>query len=67
MAAEIGAALAVEPTLIKGGNGIFDIVVYRDSDGDPDGKGKLLFSKHDAGRFPETAEILEKLRSEDTR
>ncbi len=63
MAAEIGKTLAVEPTLIKGGNGIFDVVVYGDQDGD----GKLLFSKHDAGRFPETAEILEKLRSEDER
>jgi hypothetical protein len=35
--------------------------------GDQTGDGKLLFSKHDAGRFPETAEILEKLRPENER
>ncbi|MBW1886088.1 MAG: Rdx family protein [Deltaproteobacteria bacterium] len=58
-------ATGVEPTLIEGGNGIFDVVLYSDRDGD--GDGKLLFSKHDAGRFPETAEILEKLRSEEKR
>jgi len=56
-------ATGVEPTLIEGGNGIFDVVLYSDRDAD----GKLLFSKHDAGRFPETAEILEKLRSEEKR
>jgi len=36
-----------EVEFIKGSNGIFD--VYAD--------GKLLFSKHSAGRFPETEEI----------
>ncbi len=63
MAAEIGKEIGIEPSLIKGGNGIFDVVVYRDQNGD----GELLFSKHDAGRFPETAEILEKLRPENER
>lgn len=44
-------ATGVEPELIEGGNGIFDVTV----------DGKLLFSKHQTGRFPENAEILEKL------
>jgi selT/selW/selH-like putative selenoprotein len=38
--------------LVKGDNGIFDVVV----------DGKLVFSKHAEGRFPEDAEILEALR-----
>ncbi len=63
MAAEIGKEIGVEPTLIKGGNGIFDVVVYGDQHGD----GELLFSKHDSGRFPERAEILDKLRPENER
>ena len=36
------------PTLVRGEDGIFDVVV----------DGKLLFSKHEAGRFPEPREIL---------
>ena len=44
-------ASGVEPELIEGDNGIFDVVV----------DGKLLFSKHQTGRFPEDEEILEKL------
>jgi hypothetical protein len=36
---------------LRGGGGVFDVV--RD--------GKMLFSKHDAGRFPEDTEILELL------
>lgn len=39
--------------LIKGDGGVFDVVV----DGD------CLFSKHESGRFPEEAEILEALRT----
>jgi selenoprotein W-related protein len=37
--------------LIAGRGGIFDVEV----------DGKLIFSKHEVGRFPEDAEILEKL------
>lgn len=42
----------VEPELIKGDNGVFDVEV----------DGKLLFSKHKEGRFPEHEEVLAKLR-----
>jgi selT/selW/selH-like putative selenoprotein len=38
--------------LVKGDNGIFDVVA----------DGKLVFSKHAEGRFPEDAEILEALK-----
>lgn len=38
----------VTPELIQGGGGIFDVVV----------DGKLLYSKHDTGRFPEHHEII---------
>jgi selenoprotein W-related protein len=40
-----------EPELIAGGGGLFDVAV----------DGRLIFSKHDAGRFPENQEVLEKL------
>ena len=39
--------------LVKGDNGVFDVVV----DGD------LVFSKDEAGRFPSDQEILEALRA----
>jgi selT/selW/selH-like putative selenoprotein len=38
--------------LVKGDNGVFDVVV----------DGKLVFSKHEAGRFPKPAEIVKFLR-----
>jgi selT/selW/selH-like putative selenoprotein len=38
--------------LIRGSNGIFDVAV----------DGELVFSKHDAGRFPTHAEIIESVR-----
>ena len=44
--------LGVEPELIKGDNGIFDVEV----------DGKRIFSKHEVGRFPEHEEVLDKLR-----
>jgi len=40
------------PELIEGGSGIFDVSV----------DGELIFSKHEAGRFPEVEEILARLR-----
>jgi selenoprotein W-related protein len=42
----------VDPELIKGAGGIFDVRV----DGD------LIYSKHETGRFPENAEVLESLK-----
>jgi selT/selW/selH-like putative selenoprotein len=42
----------VKPVLHKGDDGIFDIEV----------DGSLVFSKHEAGRFPEDDEVLALLR-----
>jgi len=39
---------SVESTLIEKGNGIFDVEV----------DGKMIFSKHKAGRFPGESEII---------
>ena len=44
--------IGVDAELIKGGGGIFDVVV-----GD-----EMIFSKHDAGRFPEDDEVIAQLR-----
>jgi selT/selW/selH-like putative selenoprotein len=44
--------VGAEPELIKGTNGVFDVVA----------DGELIFSKHRVGRFPEDDEILELLR-----
>ncbi len=48
------AELGAETELIKGDNGVFDVVA----------DGKLIFSKHKEGRFPEDAEILTALRGD---
>jgi selT/selW/selH-like putative selenoprotein len=40
---------------VKGDNGVFDVVA----------DGKLLFSKHQQGRFPEESEIIAALRGRD--
>ena len=42
----------MEPQLVKGDNGVFDVVA----------DGQMVFSKHQAGRFPEEEEVLEVLR-----
>jgi selenoprotein W-related protein len=52
LAAKIKESVGCDSTLIAGDNGIFDVEV----------DGKLIFSKHELGRFPEDDEILEKLR-----
>ncbi|HIF99532.1 MAG TPA: hypothetical protein EYQ54_21335 [Myxococcales bacterium] len=51
MAAAIREATGAEATLVKGGAGVFDVVAH----------GRLIFSKKQAGRFPETQEILAQL------
>jgi selenoprotein W-related protein len=38
----------VEPELVKGSNGIFDVEV----------DGRLVFSKNKLGRFPEPGEVV---------
>ena len=45
--------MGVEAELIRGGNGVFDVVV----------DGRRIFSKDAAGRFPEDEEVLAELRS----
>ena len=52
MAAEIRQALGIEPELVKGANGIFDVAA----------DGKLVFSRHRDARFPGAEEILQSLR-----
>ena len=51
MAAEIKEAHGVDAELIRGANGIYDIVV----------DGETIFSKHTEGRFPYDNEVLELL------
>lgn len=51
MAADIKKQTGVEPELIAGSGGIFDVVV----------DGKMIFSKQEVGRFPEHREILSQL------
>lgn len=51
MAATLTEKFQVEPELIKGDNGVFDVVV----------DGKKIFSKHETGRFPEEREIVDAL------
>jgi selenoprotein W-related protein len=52
LAAAISDQFGVEAELIKGKNGVFDVVV----------NGDLIFSKHKAGRFPQEGEILKMLK-----
>lgn len=44
-------ALGVDAKLTKGSGGVFDVVV----------DGKLVFSKNEAGRFPDPGEIAGRL------
>ena len=48
---KIQEARGVEPELVRGDNGVFDVVA----------DGKLIYSKHQTGRFPDPDEILAKL------
>ena len=45
--------LGVEAELVKGDNGVFDVVA----------DGELVFSKHAEGRFPDDEEIVRALSS----
>jgi selenoprotein W-related protein len=42
----------VDPELIKGAGGIFDVRL----------EGELIYSKHETGRFPQDAEVLQALK-----
>jgi selenoprotein W-related protein len=48
VAARIQKDLGVEPELIKGDQGIFDVAK----------DGELVYSKHETGRFPEPEEVV---------
>ena len=50
---EIRRELGVEPKLVKGGNGILDVLA----------DGKLVFSKHRDGRFPAPGELAGMIRA----
>ena len=52
MAAAIKKKTQVDPELIKGRGGIFDVRL----------DGKLIYSKHETGRFPQDAEVLQALK-----
>lgn len=43
----------VEADLIRGDNGVFDVVV----------DGERIYCKHETGRFPDNAEIVQALRA----
>jgi selenoprotein W-related protein len=49
--AAIQEARGVEAELVRGANGVFDVVV----------DGRLIYSKHKTGRFPDPEEILAEL------
>ena len=51
MADAIQDEFGVTAELIPGAGGIFDVEV----------DGRLIFSKHEVGRFPEDQEVLDKL------
>jgi selT/selW/selH-like putative selenoprotein len=42
----------VTPTLIRGGGGVFDVVV----------DGERVYSKHQTGEFPDEGALIERLR-----
>jgi selT/selW/selH-like putative selenoprotein len=54
LAATIKRELGIEPEVTRGDRGVFDVTV----------DGKLLFSKHSAGRFPDDDEIVRNLRAQ---
>ncbi|MBM81525.1 MAG: hypothetical protein CMJ78_13170 [Planctomycetaceae bacterium] len=51
MAAAIKSKTGVEPKMIQGSGGIFDVIL----------DGNKIFCKHDVNRFPEHSEVLEQL------
>ena len=53
MAAAIKTEFSLDAELIPGGSGVFDV----------EAEGERIFSKGEAGRFPEDAEILSALRT----
>jgi selenoprotein W-related protein len=52
LAASLKREFGVEAELIRGTNGVFDVVV----------DDQLIFSKHDSGRFPDDGEVEARIR-----
>ena len=53
MEATLASEFGIKAELIKGRGGVFDVVA----------DGKLVYSKHATGRFPEEAEVVEAIRA----
>ncbi|HET7220505.1 MAG TPA: Rdx family protein [Vicinamibacterales bacterium] len=53
LGATISSELGIEPVLVRGERGVFDVLV-----GD-----KLIFSKHAEGRFPKDDEIVKAIQA----
>jgi selT/selW/selH-like putative selenoprotein len=53
LAEKLQQAFGVETTLIMGGGGIFDVKL----------DGTLVYSKHDAGGFPDEDRLVEEIRA----
>ncbi len=51
LAAEIRKARGVDAVLVKSSGGVFDVAV----------DGQVIFSKQKEGRFPEAAELIERI------
>ncbi|RMF78321.1 MAG: SelT/SelW/SelH family protein [Nitrospirae bacterium] len=51
MAAELADRFGVQPELVRGAGGVFEVTV----------DGELLFSKRATGRFPEAGEVAERI------
>jgi selT/selW/selH-like putative selenoprotein len=52
LGARLTRDLGIEPELVPGDRGVFDVFV----------DGKLIFSKYTAGRFPDETEIVRAIR-----
>ena len=52
--AELQEGLSEKAQLIEGGGGIFDVKV----------DGKLVYSKHQTGRFPDSGEVLKLIKGD---
>ena len=53
MAARMKETLSVDAVLVPGGNGVFDVVV----------DGRLVYSKHETGQFPDEDSLVKAIAS----
>lgn len=57
MAAELKERFRIEPELVRGNGGVFEIIV----------DGVAVFSKRSLGRFPEEGEVARMISARDSR